>query len=54
MIPVLVEGAQMPQAQDLPPTLQALTRLQAIEPSDSRWEYDMARLVHALQRGGHR
>ena len=52
VIPVLVEGAQMPQAQDLPPTLQALTRLQAIELSDSRWEYDMARLAHALQRAG--
>ena len=52
VIPVLVEGAQMPQAQDLPASLQALTRLQAIELSDSRWEYDMARLITALQRVG--
>ena len=38
VIPVLVDGAAMPQAGDLPDSLKKLTRRQAIEISHSRFE----------------
>lgn len=49
VIPVLVEGAAMPLAADLPPELQGLARLQALELSHSRFDADMARLASALR-----
>jgi TIR domain len=48
VIPVLVEGAQMPSPASLPEELQALSRRQAIELSSERWNYDVGRLVFAL------
>ncbi|MFZ5551080.1 MAG: toll/interleukin-1 receptor domain-containing protein [Pseudomonadota bacterium] len=48
VIPVLVEGAAMPVATDLPPELQALASLQALELSHGRFDADMARLSAAL------
>jgi hypothetical protein len=48
IIPVLVEGAQMPTAAELPPDVQPLAERNALEVSDARWEYDMTRLVDAL------
>ncbi|HET7158601.1 MAG TPA: toll/interleukin-1 receptor domain-containing protein [Burkholderiales bacterium] len=50
ILPVLVEGATMPQASALPPDLRALSRLQAIELSDSRWDYDVARVEEAVRK----
>lgn len=49
VLPVLVEGARMPPDRVLPPDLKALTRVQALELSDSRWEYDVERLVGAIR-----
>jgi TIR domain len=48
IIPVLVEGAQMPTAAELPPDVQPLAERNALEVSDARWDYDMTRLVDAL------
>jgi len=48
VFPVLVEGAAMPSAEDLPGPLRALARQNATELSDSRWDYDLARLVTEL------
>ena len=48
VITVLVEGAQMPTAGELPPDVQQLAERNALEVSDARWEYDMTRLVDAL------
>jgi hypothetical protein len=48
VVPVLVEGATMPMAQDLPEDLRPLTERNAIEVSDTRWDHDMARLSDAL------
>jgi hypothetical protein len=48
VIPVLVEGAQMPSPEQLPPELRPLTRRNAIELSDLRWRYDCERLMTAL------
>ncbi|MDW5592927.1 toll/interleukin-1 receptor domain-containing protein [Conexibacter stalactiti] len=48
VIPVLVAGAQMPQPEQLPESLRALARRNAIELSDGRWRFDVGRLVDAL------
>src|ERR687885_256723 len=50
VIPVLVQGAAMPPASALPADLAPLTRRNAIELSDARWEYDVERLVAELER----
>jgi hypothetical protein len=49
-IPVLVSGARMPQAAQLPEPLQPLARRNALELSDGRWRYDVGRLEEALDR----
>jgi hypothetical protein len=50
VIPVLVGGATIPAAEELPEDLQALQRRNAIELSDTRWEYDVKRLGDALAK----
>ena len=50
VIPVLVQGAAMPLAEDLPDDLRPLARRQAIELSDTRWEFDVEKLVRGLER----
>lgn len=50
VLPVLLEGAAMPSASELPGDLAALARFQAIEISDTRWDYDVNRLVAAIAR----
>jgi hypothetical protein len=49
IVPVLVEGAAMPAADELPPSIGALSRCQAVELSDLRWRYDVDRLIETLQ-----
>jgi len=49
VVPVLVEGAAMPIAAKLPDSLEALSRCQALELSQTRWHYDADRLIRALQ-----
>jgi hypothetical protein len=48
LFPTLVEGAKMPQPDNLPRELAGLARWQAHELSDGRWEYDIERLIRAL------
>lgn len=48
VFPVLVEGARMPRETELPPALKDLAQLNAIEISNTRWDYDVGRLVEAL------
>lgn len=50
IIPVLVERTAMPRAEDLPQELQPLARHQAIELSDSRWDFDVSQLIESLDR----
>jgi TonB family protein len=50
VIPVLVQGAQMPRAEELPPSLTRLARRNAIEISDARWAYDVDRLARTIQK----
>ncbi|MFP5319430.1 MAG: toll/interleukin-1 receptor domain-containing protein [Acidimicrobiia bacterium] len=48
VLPVLVEGATMPAPKALPPALAPLCHQNALEISDTRWDYDMGRLVSAI------
>jgi hypothetical protein len=48
VIPVLVDGAAMPRAEDLPDSMKTLTRRQGIEISHTRFGSDIERLTRAL------
>jgi TIR domain len=50
VIPVLVEGARMPHADELPASLAKLVRRQALELSPSRFEFDTRQLIKVLDR----
>jgi hypothetical protein len=51
VIPVLVEGAQPPRQQQLPPDLSKLARLNVLEMScDHRYQYDMDMLMGIIER----
>lgn len=50
VMPVLVGGATMPKAGDLPEPLRLLARRNADEITDRRWDYDVSQLVAALKR----
>lgn len=52
VVPVLVEGAKMPSDTQLPESLKPLARLQAIELSEQRWDYDIERLIEVLRGAG--
>jgi tetratricopeptide (TPR) repeat protein len=49
VIPVLLGGASMPSADDLPDQIKSLSKRQAVEISDTRWNYDVAQLIKRLQ-----
>lgn len=51
VIPVLVEGAAMPRPEELPAPLVPLAHRNAIEITDNHWDYDVRRLVDAIERG---
>ena len=50
VIPILVEGAEMPAADELPASLAPLSRRQALELSSSRFTFDSDRLLAVLER----
>jgi hypothetical protein len=50
VIPVLVEGATMPDPDDLPPSMAALVRRNGLVVSHARFSADVARLVGALHQ----
>lgn len=49
IIPVLVEGASMPAEKDLPEEIAPLAGRNAIEISETRFDYDARRLIDAVQ-----
>ena len=49
VLPVLVEGAEMPRAADLPETIRPLARLNAMELDDRRWTADLRRLTTTVE-----
>ncbi len=50
VVPVLVDGAQMPDAKDLPPDLKNLALRNAWEINDKRFHHDVGQLVEALEK----
>ena len=50
VIPVLVGGAHMPRKQDLPEALAPLSRRNAIELSETRFDDDMNRLIETIEK----
>jgi hypothetical protein len=50
LIPVLVQDAEMPSEEDLPPSLAPLARKHALEIRDSSRRYDVDQLIAALER----
>jgi hypothetical protein len=48
IIPVPVGGAAMPRRDELPEDIRAFAQQQAIEITDSRWEYDAQRLSESV------
>jgi hypothetical protein len=48
VIPVLVEDAEMPSPDELPPSLRELARLNACWMRDTSWDHDLDRLAEAL------
>lgn len=50
VVPVLVDGAAMPEAEQLPPSLAPLSRRQALELSPQRFDFDTNRLLDALDK----
>lgn len=49
VIPILVDGAAMPRADQLPPSMAGLVRCQGLELSPSRFDYDTNRLLEVLE-----
>jgi hypothetical protein len=49
VVPVLVDGATLPDVDELPEDLQGLTRRQSYEISNKRWRYDTDQLMGFLQ-----
>ncbi len=50
IVPVLVQGAEMPSSEELPQELTGLARRNALDLSDGRWAYDVGRLITAIGR----
>jgi hypothetical protein len=48
IVPVLVDGASMPDEAELPDSIKGLARRNACELSNQRWKFDMERLVSTV------
>lgn len=50
VIPILVQGAEMPSSEELPASLASLVRRNAVELRDTSWRSDVDRLADALAK----
>ena len=50
VIPALVQNAEMPSSDELPETLRPFARRHAVELSDTRWMFDIGKLIETLER----
>ncbi|WP_298023045.1 toll/interleukin-1 receptor domain-containing protein [uncultured Parasphingopyxis sp.] len=48
VVPVLIDGAAMPQEADLPEALREMVKRNAMTITDERWEHDVARLAKVI------
>jgi len=49
VLPVLLAGATMPSAEQLPTAISSFARKLALELSDTRWSFDCDRLAHEIE-----
>jgi hypothetical protein len=49
IIPVLIDGARLPDSKDLPEDIAALTSRLAIDVSETRFDFDVSRIVCAVE-----
>jgi hypothetical protein len=52
IIPILLESAQMPSEEDLPPDLRPLREFNAMKLRDGDWQYDLDNICKKLQKLG--
>ena len=50
VVPVLVEGASMPSAAELPPEIASLAKFNAFDLTTKRWQYDVGQLAQFARR----
>ncbi len=50
VVPVLVEGASMPTAAELPPEIASLAKFNAFDLTNKRWKYDIEQLAQLARR----
>jgi hypothetical protein len=50
VIPILVENAQMPKPEQLPEEIRGLTKFNAFDLSNKRWQYDVSQLTSLVRR----
>ncbi len=50
IVPVLVERASMPKKEELPDSMKEFARRHAVELSDTRWSFDVGRLLASLKQ----
>jgi hypothetical protein len=50
VIPILIEGARLPRADELPPSMARLVRRQALELSPARFDFDTSQLLQVLDK----
>jgi hypothetical protein len=49
VVPASIQGAEIPRAQELPPSLAPLTRRQGFQLSDTGWRDDVGRMIRRLE-----
>ncbi len=52
LIPTLIGGAEVPKPEELPEDIAALVGRNAIEISESRFDYDAGRVIDAIEKAG--
>src|SRR5450755_1069247 len=50
VVPILVDGAAMPSAAEVPPEIASLSRYNAFDLTTKRWQYDLAQLTRFSER----
>ena len=50
IIPVLMQDAEMPEAEDLPTEIKSLSRRNAVAVSNQHWRADLERLIESIDR----
>jgi hypothetical protein len=50
IVPAFVNGAPVPRSEDVPEDIRAVVRKQGVEITDTRWDYDVSRLIDTVAK----